>query len=265
MDHSEAADPRLAIGANNPPPEFALALYVDGLPARLAADHSAPLADKIDAIAKRANDMPTEFATDDDLAKATDIVNDAADAWDEFDASRKVEKEPYKRGADAVDDFYREPLLRLKRIKDAFTDRATKYNREKKRKADAAADAERKRLADIAEANRIAAEVAKEFDDDEEAETRTQIAETVEARIEDIAPVVTEPVRGSGGGSARAKAEWTFEIEDIAKVDLNALRNFIAPDAVEKALKALVKIQKGNAKVEGVRFFEDDKTTFRRR
>lgn len=266
MAHSEPTeDTRHGIGGNSPPPEFSLSLLIDGLQDRLTADHAEAIAGKIGPIAERANAMPVEFTSDDDLAKATDIANDAADAWDALDAQRKAEKDPFKRGGEIVDDFHREPLARLKRIKDAFVDRATKYTREKKRKADAAAQAERDRLARITEENRIAAEAAAAFGDDDEAQKRTQIAETVEARVDDVAPEVTEPVRGSSGGTAGTKKEWTFEIEDFAKVDLNAIRAFVSPDAVEKALAKMAKQQKHLAKVEGVRFFEDEKVSFRRR
>lgn len=266
MAHSEPAeDARHGIGGNSPPPEFWLSLLIDSLPDRLAADHAAAIAAKIAPIAERANAMPVDFTTDDDLAKATDIANDAADAWDALDAQRKAEKELFKRGGEIVDDFHRDPLARLKRIKDAFIDRATKYTREKKRKAEADAQAERDRLARIAEENRIAAEAAAAFGDDDEAKKRTQIAETVEARVEDVAPEKTEPVRASGGGTAGTKKEWTFEIEDFQKVDLNAIRAFVAPDAIEKALAKMAKQQKHLAKVEGVRFFEDEKASFRRR
>lgn len=266
MAHSEPADDtRHSIGGNNPPPEFSLSLLIDGLPDRLAADYANAIAAKIDPIAKRANKMPIDFTTDDDLAKATDIVNDAADAWDALDGQRKIEKDPFKRGGEIVDDFHREPLARLKRIKDALTDRATKYNREKRRKQEAEAQAERDRLAKIAEENRLAAEAAAAFGDEDEAEKRKQIAETVEARVEDVAPEKTEAVRGSSGGTAGTKKEWTFEIEDFEKVDLNAIRAFVAPDAIEKALAKMARQQKHLAKVAGVRFFEDEKASFRRR
>lgn len=258
-------DARHSIGGNNPPPEFSLSLLIDGLPDQLAAEFSEAIAAKIGPIAERANAMPVEFTSDDDLAKATDIANDAADAWDALDAQRKAKKDPFKRGGEIVDDFHREPLTRLKRIKDAFVDRATKYTREKKRKVDAAAQAERDRLARIAEENRIAAEAAAAFGDDDEAEKRTQIAETVEVRAEDVAPEVTEPVRGSSGGTAGTRKDWTFEILDFEKVDLNAIRPFVSPDAIEKALAKMAKQQKHLAKVEGVRFFEDERAAFRRR
>ena len=259
-------DPRLAIGGNNPPEDFHLQANIDGLPARLEAEYGSRMALIIDAIAERANKAPTVFATDEDFASAGDIIGAARDAFDEFDGKRKVAKEPYKTGVDLVDGYFREPLKRLSRIADAFTERGTLYVKDKARKAEAAAKAERERLARIAEENRKAAQAAAEFDDNhEEAATRTQIAETIEARIEDIAAPKPEPVRGSEGSSASGKKEWTFEILDAAKVDLNALRNFIAPDAIDKALKAHVKIQKQNAKVDGVRFFEEDKASFRRR
>lgn len=266
MAHSEPADDaRRNIGGNNPPPEFSLSLLIDGLPDQLAAEFGEAIAAKIEPIAERANAMPVEFTSDEDLAKATDIANDAADAWDALDDQRKIKKDPFNRGSEIVDDFHREPLARLKRIKDAMVDRATKLTREKKRKADAAAQAERDRLARIAEENRIAAEAAAAFGDDDEAQKRTQIAETVEARGEDVAPEVTEPVRGSSGGMAGTKKEWTFAIEDHQALDLNALRDFIAPDAIEKALKAYVKLRKSTASIKGVRFFEDEKASFRRR
>ncbi|WP_424627568.1 hypothetical protein [Bradyrhizobium sp. SYSU BS000235] len=264
VDHM-ASDPRLGVGGNNPPPDFSLKDLVDGLAARLDGDHTADMTAEIEAIAKRANDEPTEFATDEDLAKATDIVNDAVTAFDKYDGIRKDEKDQYLKGGKIVDDYFRSPLQRLTRIKETFTDRATKYRRDQKRKADAEAAAERDRLAKIAEENRIAAETAAAFGDEGEASARTDIAESLEARMEDVTPTTVETIRGSSGGSARGRTEWTYEILDFQKVDLNAIRAFIAPDAIEKALKQMAKTQKHLAKVEGVRFFEDDKVQFTRR
>lgn len=259
-------DPRLGIGGNSPPPEFSIDNHVAGLAARLNADHFAMMNEKVGPIAQRANDAPQAFANDEDLANAADIVTDARAARAELDGLRKKEKEPFKLGVETVDDFFRDPIKRLDRIVTVFEDRATVYTREKRRKAEAAAQAERDRLAREADEARQKAAVAAEFGDEAEANEHSEAAAQAEARIEEAAPqTAPEPVRGTTGGSARSRAEWTFEIEDFAKLDLNALRDFIAPEAVEKALKAYVKLRKATAKVEGVRFFEEEKASLRRR
>jgi len=265
-DRSDASDHRLGIGGNSPPPEFSLAILVEALPGRLASDHEAALAASIGPIAERANAAPEAFATDEDLAAATDIVNDASQAWAEFDALRKREKDPFKTGGETVDDFFRPHLQRLTRIKEVFTDRATKYTRAKRLKAEAEARAERERLERERREAEEQAAIAAEFGDDMSATALQQAAIAAEQRIADVeTPATPATVRGVSGGSARAKTEWTFEIEDFSKVDLNALRAFIAPEAIEKALKQMAKTQKHLAKVTGVRFFEDDKAQFSRR
>ncbi|WP_244396161.1 hypothetical protein [Afipia carboxidovorans] len=263
-------DPRLGIGGNNPPAEFSLEDLVTALPATLAEAFAKRIADEVEPIANRANEAPERFASDEDLAAATEIVNDAQAAWNEFEKLRKNQKDPFKRGGEEVDDFFRPPLQRLTRIKDAFAKRATDYNREKRRKAEEAARVERERLEREAEEARKKAAEAAEFGDQDEAIEHLQTAATVETKIEEVASAPAIPaedmtVRGASGGTARSRTEWAFEIEDFSKIDLNALRDFIAPEAVDKALKAYVKLRKNTAKIEGVRFFEDEKATFRRR
>lgn len=263
-------DPRLSIGGNNPPAEFSLTDTVNALPDTLAKAFAERLAGIIDPIAQRANGAPEVFTSDEDMAGATDIVNDAQAAWSDFDKLRKEQKDPFKRGGELVDDYFRTPLQRLARIKEVFTKRATDYTREKRRKADEAARLERERLEREAEEARKKAAEAAEFGDHDEAIEHLQQAATVETKIEEKAatPAIGADdmtVRGASGGAARSRTEWTFEIEDFSKIDLNALRDFIAPEAVDKALKAYTKMRKGTAKVEGVRFFEDEKATFRRR
>lgn len=68
------------------------------------------------------------------------------------------------------------------------------------------------------------------------------------------------------GVTASAKTEWSFNITDYQKLiaPFGALGPFIARAEIEKALRTFVRINKGAARMAGVDFFEDVKSTFRR-
>ncbi len=71
-------------------------------------------------------------------------------------------------------------------------------------------------------------------------------------------------VSADDGAMATGKTEWKFEILDISKVDLNALRAHFPVKEIEKAIGKAVRATKQHTKIDGVRVFEDVATQFRR-
>ncbi len=258
---SEAAvDPRLQRGGNNPPS------LVELLAEQLTETYKREF-EKIAPIANRANDLPEKIETDQHQAAVTAVYLDAKELFDSLDTARKTEKRPY---GETVDNAFRPNRLdRLERILTVLRDRSDAYAREKVKKQRAEQAAEQARLNAEAEEKRRAAAIAAEFGDtDAVIEHAQAVAETqvAAAQLQSGAPTVADVarVRGDAGGMSTGKGEWKFEIADYSKVDLNALRQFFTPAEIDKAVRKLVKIQKGQTKVDGVRVFEDVATRFRR-
>ncbi len=259
------------IGHNNPPLEFPARrdpLVTDDLSKHLAEVYTLLLNNEIEPLAKRANAAPQKITSDEDLKIWADIAVDARKLKQKIDTLRDNEKKPFWNAGKKVDAFFNPTIERAGRIFDAGEEKATAYDRQKKADARAAQEAETRRLAEEAAARQAAAATAAEFGDDAAAQEHTAAAAAAD---EQLTQAQNEPpqdvdtrVRSDSGTVASSKTEWKFEIADYAKVDLNALRAFIPPKEIDKAVRALLRIQKDAAKVEGIRFYEEDKAQFRR-
>ena len=260
-------NPRAQIGDNNPPPDFDLRVYVDGTLDRLKLLYSDRMALIADAIATRANAAPKKVATDEELLAWGEIVNSAREAKAEFDTNRENEKRLFLKGGNDVQAFFKNAIERMDRIMEAGNKLGTDFQREKKRKADQAAADERKRLEEEAAVAKKKAEVAHEFGDTEKAMEQLQQAGEAQAQANAVqAPKTADAARVRSETSstlATAGTEWKFEITNYEAIDLVSLRDFIAPAAIEKALRDYLKKKKQFAKLEGVRFYEDVKAQFR--
>ncbi|WP_316176528.1 MULTISPECIES: hypothetical protein [unclassified Bradyrhizobium] len=258
---SEAAsDPRLGPGGNNPPN------LVQMLAEHLTDTYRLEF-EKVVPIADRANDLPEKIETDAQQSAVTAVYLDAKELFDSLDTARKNEKRPYGETVDNA--FKPNRLERLERILKVLRDRSDAYARDKLKKQRAEQAAEQARLQAEADEKRKAAEIAAEFGDtDAVIEHAQAVAETqvAAAQLQSETPSVADVarVRGDAGGMSTGKGDWKFEIADYSKVDLNALRPFFTPAEIDKAVRKLVKLQKGQTKVDGVRVFEDVATTFRR-
>lgn len=246
---------------HNQPPEVTLA-------DRLKEAHAATFA-KLEALAELANGAPKEVATDQQAADIAQIAADAGDLRRDLDEIRKAEKEPFLTGGREVDGLFREPIERAERIDKALMGRVTNYNKAKAARELAAQQERERSEREAADTARKAAEEAAAAGRTEDAMAELETAVHHEDKADDIAqaaPSVADTTRihTEGGVTVSTKKEWTFEITDTTKIDLNALRDFIKPDAIEAALRAFVKINKGTRQIAGVRIFEDMKATRRR-
>lgn len=245
---------------HNQPPEITLA-------DRLKEDHAATLA-QIDEIAAKANKSPSTIEDDTAKAAATDIAAEAGKLFKAIDEARKTVKRPYKEAVDAIDFFFRDPLARLDRIDKGLMGRVSAFDRAQLAKARAAQQAAEDEARRKAVAARLEAEEAAKAGRVEDAVASLEDAAHAEAAVDSApaAPSAAESTRimTAGGVTASASTEWTFEVTDRAALDLNALRDFIAPVDVDAALKRFVKINKGARQIAGVRFYEDVVTRRRR-
>lgn len=144
--------------------------------------------------------------------------------------------------------------------------------RERERKAMEEAEALQRKLdAEVAEANRKAAEEARRKAEEEararkasaaEIEAAKKKAEEEAAKIAVVAPTVVSPVvqeapkvTRTESGSASQRKVWTFEVIDAAQVP----REYLMVD--EKRIRDAVRM--GTRDIPGIRIFEESKTVFR--
>jgi hypothetical protein len=254
-------NPRAVMGGNMPPAPTPVEAFSTSLLER----YSAELA-KAGPIADRANSSPEKVESDDDLKAWTDIYLEADTLIRLLDASRLNEQRPMVAVLKTV---FGPTLDRLERITTHARKLSDAYNRAKVQREREQRDAEQRAAQDAARQAQVDARIAAEFGDTDAMMVHAQTAATIEAdaaRIATDAPKVADVarVRGEDGGMATARGEWKFEILDITKIDLNALRHHFAIKDLEKVVGKEVRSQKQHAKIEGVRVFEDVATQFRR-
>lgn len=246
---------------HNQPPEVPLA-------DRLKEEHAEALA-MVDAIAAKATAAPTEIETEDQKAALTDIAAEAAKHRKVVDGTRIAVKAPFKKAVDDIDGFFRGPIDRLERIDKALMQRVTAFDRAKvarEREAARRKEEEARKAEEAARQEAQQAATAGRLDDAMAALEDAADAGAAARSVATAAPNTADSTRvtTAGGVVASAQTEWTFEVTDRTAVDLNALRDFIAPDDVDAALKRFVKINKGTRQIAGVRIFEDVITRRRR-
>lgn len=247
------------IGDNKPPSSVEL------FTRELVDTYGSELA-KIDPIAARANDAPQKIETDDDLKTWSELYLDTSSLHKQLDTARLNEQRPMIAALNTV---FGNTLERAARIMAFGKKISDDYNRAKLAKERADREAEQKRLRDEAEQKRRDAEVAAEFGDVNGTVEHAQGAAAIESQIAQAAAEAPKAadvarVRTDSGVLATVATNWKYEIDDYAKVDLNAIRAFMDPKDIDKAVRKLVKIQKGATKIDGVRVYEDVGTTFRR-
>lgn len=246
---------RATIGGNNPPISEVL------------AEQYRDLVAKIEPIAERANALPRKVESDEDLGPVGDIIVDASALSKEIEKARKAEKEPHDRAGKEVQAFFLPLKDRLDRISTAFQTASDEYQRQKAAAARRAAEEEARKLREEEERLRREADEAKRpATADRKLDKAEEIAdqrEEAEARAAATNADLTR-IRTDTGVTAGTRTVWNFQITDYDAIPLDKLRPFLKREHVEGAIRSMVNIQKGSTKLDGVRVFEDIKSTFRR-
>lgn len=170
-----------------------------------------------------------------------------------------------------------EEVARVAREQQAAAEAAERAERERQRlEAEAAAKAAREAEEKIRNEKDLARAIAMQEEEKvraaereaaakaaaEESERRRQEAE--KAQRESTAKAAElATVRGDLGSSSSLRTVWKARVVDMQKVDLNALRDYISKDAVEKAANAYCKIHKDSKPVAGLEFFEETSAVVR--
>lgn len=238
----------------------------------------ASLADKHADIAKRASDLieafdraPVIIADDETASKMADFTKQFSAAIKALDGARIAEKEPFLMSGRVVDGFFQKLITGLEKPKKAILDRITAYQQEqaaaerrRRLEAEAAAAAE-------AERTRLAAEKVAENVKGEKSLAKAVVAEDIANQaaadaIEASTAANAKPAdlvktRGDYGSMASLRTNWIFEITDKGALDLEALRPYLAPADLEKAVRGFVRA--GGRELKGARIFQSTSAVVR--
>lgn len=245
----------------------------DNKPALLTRDM---LVNDFDHVIKAVGDLKAEFdgmprvlEDDEDLEVVTKTVGKISAYVKRCDDIRLDEGKPHRDAQDVLMKFFRDELSApLTQAMKTLNDRASVYLRKKR-----AAEEER-RLAAAALAQRQADEARQKVQEAvstgnvEQAKTAAANSNAMDAfaakATVDAKASTTDLTRTrTAAGTASLQASWTFEIEDLNTIDLEALRPFIPQTAIEQALRAFIK--SGRRSIKGARIYETDSTNFRAR
>jgi hypothetical protein len=248
------------IGDNLPPNDAEILRATLAERHRLILDGAARLIEAAARIPERIDDEET-------AAKVTDYIKKVVGSRKNIESQRVGEKEPYLMLGRAVDGFFKGTTDALDGAKTAAQRKLDAWLRKK-------ADEERKRR--IEEADRIrrqaeeeatAAALLDSADMRPQADKMLDQAATTEKAAQQVAlsahdrPAHLAQSRGETGATASLRTRWVGEIVSAAELDLNVLRPFLNPEALQKALTLFVSA--GGRELKGARIYEKSESVVR--
>lgn len=252
---------------NGPPSDL------DILRERLA-EEAAPIERRRDELLASVARVPAEVANEEVAGKVTDLIKLITACHKNAETTRVGRKEPFLASSRAVDGFFKGITDPLDRGKAALNAKLTLFLRRKADEERKVREAEAKRQRDeAARLQREADERAVALKSEEQLPAAVE-AETVAAqatadadtaqRSADAKAADLSRTRGAWGGVSSLVTFWDFIDLDRAAIDLEALRNFIKPDAVEAALRLYIKAHFSpghpGPQIAGVRIYENTKS-----
>ena len=228
----------------------------------LAEDH-AEILDRADQLVHAVGNVPKTIEDEETSGRAAEFVRQIAACAKQVTEKRTDCKKPYLDGGRAVDAFFKPVTEELEKAKKTVNGRLTGYLQEQERIARQKAEEEARAARQAEEAARTEAEkaaaAATSEEDRAEADRKQQEADAKadEARRSAAAAATASagPVHGNYGGSSSLRTAWKGEITDINAIPLERLRQYLAPDALEKAIRGF--IRDGGRELPGVRIFEE--------
>lgn len=212
---------------NNPPSDIEIledSLTLRHVSLMRAADEHGKLATKI----------PTQFTDQLEADFVADFIKEIAVLQKSLKAAHKDEKEPFLRQGQLVDSFFNDYIRKLDENIATAKIPLTAWL---KKKAD---EEQVRRDAEAAVLRQNAAIIA----------TSAAPAQVVEAAVQSAAlanraasvPVETMAAAGGKYSKAGLKKEWVGAVTNLAEVDLEKLRAYLKPEALQVALNAFVKM-----------------------
>lgn len=238
------------------------------IPDILTADYGDVVRD-VEKMIEEIKAFPGAVKTDDDLTKFGRKIADARGLSKRIEEFRTDESGPLYRAQTEVNVWFRDLDRKLSIAMQALQTSADAYARQKaaeekarlQREADEAARKAAEERAKAEEARTVGAAARAEG----KADALDAQAELLKAKATG-APGAMVKTRGDGV-TVSAKASWKHRIMDEAtlRAALGPLGPFLTMDAIEAAIRMVVKIQKGTTKLPGVEVYQDTAATFRAR
>lgn len=242
-------EPEAKIGHNQPPE--------DSIAANLN-ERNKQLLDDGESLLDDAALMPEKLDTEEQSREASDLVKRINEHRKVAEDAHSVEKEPYLRGGQAVDAFFKKPIADLKAaaagLKDKIGAYLTQQEIERQRKLREEEDKKRKEAeAEAAKALELAAEGKKEAATlaEHKAHNAEVQADKLEKKLDSGASETK--VKGDAG-TASLRKTWVGEVVDRTQLDLNPLRQFISDESLQKLVTAYVKA--GGRELAGAKIYE---------
>lgn len=224
----------------------------------------ADLAAEVDAAVKKITARPAKVKDDTDFAAVGQIAIDARKMTKRIEDTRKDETVPLDEAKREIKAYFDDLAGKLTAAIKPHTDAADNYTREKAAAERRKREEEAKKLREKEEAERQkAASATGQTAARAEGRAEAYAAQAEEAEA-DAGMKAADAVRTRAGGvTASASTKWDYAIEDYNAIDLNVLKPFMNRDHVEQAIRSLIRVQKGNASLPGVRIFQDTRAAFR--
>jgi hypothetical protein len=242
-------------GQNKPPLDEVLAKdFID-----LAAD--------VDKAVAAINGRPAKVKDDSDFASVGEVVIATRNLVKRVEETRKDETDPLFKAQKAIKAHFDMMADRLAAALKPHQNAADTYVRMKAAEARRKAEDEARALREREAAERLKAEQASgaaAARAEGRAEQLAAQAEAVQARADQS---VGDHVRTrtSDGGTATARTVWSFSIYDrnALVASMGPLGPFIDEASIEKAVRSVVRIQKGSTTIPGVRVSDAEQAAFR--
>jgi len=251
-------------GHNNPPSNAEM------ITSKLSEDYAILLNRKTELL-EGFERTPETVEDKETCGKMIDFVKQLKLAAKKTDQCRDDEKRPHLEAGNTIQAWFKGNQNQLLDAVKELEGRITVYQRK-------VADEERKRREEQeriareeqAKADRLAKEAEEAMQSDEGLENAIA-AEEFAQEAQKVAESANNAVNANStsmsrqhsesGASASLSTFWDCKITDMAIIDLNALRNHINPDVIERAVKASVKA--GVRIINGVKIFENTQSTVR--
>jgi len=218
---------------NNPPSDLEI------LEDRLAIRHVSLIRD-VDAKNNLATKIPAVFTEQGDATFVSDFIKEIYELQKSLKSTHKEEKEPFLRQGQLVDEFFNS---RIKSLADSILKASAPLEawlRKCAAEEQARRDAEATRLRKEQESAIIQA--AQKPTEESVANVAVAVEAAHVAQQVAAAPVVSMAAATGKYSRAALKEDWVGEIKVLGDVDLEKLRAYIKPEALQVALNAYVKM-----------------------
>lgn len=221
--------------------------------------------DQLIAAVERAPDIITDEET---AGRVADFIKQISAAIKLADGERTRRKQPWLDGGRTVDGFFKTVTGPLDDAKKQIQGRLTAWQRARAEEERQRRMAEERAAREAAEkAARDAAEAAAKLESEDDLESAIAAEEAARIARESAEKAAQDAVakaadmhraRGDYGSTASLRTFWDFRDMDSATLDLEALRPYLAHDALEKAVRAAIRA--GVREMRGVVIFENQKS-----